>query len=69
MTKNFSTDPAKIYQFPIKNMSEPSSRGARTDAGENLHSNLAVVCVPKVTFGNAWYHEEAVQEAKAVSKT
>jgi hypothetical protein len=69
MTKTFHAGPAKIYQFPVKTRSDIAARSGETKVSETLLTpNLAPVRVAKMTFGSAWYHEEAIQEAKAARK-
>jgi Protein of unknown function (DUF2735) len=69
MTKSFYAGSAKIYQFPAKMHPDLSSRSEGTKTSEILRMpNLAPVRAGKTSFGSAWYHEEAIQEAKAASK-
>jgi len=69
MTKNFLSESAKIYQFPVKNCSFTSSDGKETKTNDTLQSpKLAPVHRPGMIFGSAWYHEEAVQDAKTPGK-
>jgi Protein of unknown function (DUF2735) len=69
MTKSFYAGSAKIYQFPAKMRPDLRNRTEETKASEILRMpNLAPVRAGKTAFGSAWYHEEAIQEAKAASK-
>jgi hypothetical protein len=58
MTASSYRESAKIYQFP--------TGGRRDEAKPAAH--LAASRVAMVASGSAWYHEEAVQEAKRAPK-
>ena len=56
MTTNSHSGSATIYAFPARGRCAP---GGRRDDSEKLAS----APIAKVVIGDAWYHEEAVQEA------
>jgi hypothetical protein len=69
MTKSFYAGSAKIYQFPTRVHPDLGGRSGESKASGNLPAaNLAPVRIANVAFGSAWYHEEAVEEAKGASK-
>jgi hypothetical protein len=69
MPKNFYAEPAKIYQFPLRDRPDGGGRAGETQATESvIVQNLRPVRFGKMIFGGAWYHEEAIQEAKAPGK-
>lgn len=59
MTTNSQLGSAKIYKFPARGRFAPEdNRGASiTDA------NLTSPRTAQAVIGDAWYHEEAIQEA------
>jgi hypothetical protein len=69
MTRNDYAGSAKIYQFPARLRLNLGRRSEETKASEYIPApNLAPVRAAKTAFGSAWYHEEAIEEAKAASK-
>jgi hypothetical protein len=50
---------AKIYQFPVRGRFAAAERSTATQAAMPLRR---VVC------GEAWYHEEAIQEAERAGR-
>ncbi|HEX3441580.1 MAG TPA: DUF2735 domain-containing protein [Pseudolabrys sp.] len=56
MTTNSHSGSATIYAFPARGRFAP---GGRRDNSEKLVSPR----MTKVVIGEAWYHEEAIQEA------
>jgi len=54
---------AKIYQFPLRGRFV----GQRPGAHEAMPAPADPQAVP-TTFGEAWYHEEAIREAEQLRK-
>ena len=65
MNTNVHHGPAKIYQFPTRSR---SAAGGHRDEPK-ASARPATLDVPAASVGDAWYHEEAVQEAARARKT
>jgi hypothetical protein len=65
MTENLHRQSAKIYEFP---------RGGRASLhGHRLVKQAAAIVpvgrrVSRIEFGDAWYHEAAIQEAEGMRR-
>lgn len=60
MTTNSQRESAKIYTFPAR---------GRFAAGSEEAKSAASRTIPRVTAcGSAWYHEEAIKDAKRDEK-
>ncbi len=65
MTTSINRGPAKIYQFPVKTRSDIRNHSEATKEVTNLIPlKLAPARIAQTSFGGAWYHEEAIQEAR-----
>jgi hypothetical protein len=62
MTKISNRGSAKIYKFPARGRAALS--GDR-EAVKPTQASSASVRVPKIEFGNAWYHDAAMEAEKA----
>jgi uncharacterized protein DUF2735 len=59
MTTNSDRGSAKIYEFPARGRFAASGhRNDRESAANSGEPRIA-----NVSFGDAWYHEEAIREA------
>jgi hypothetical protein len=63
MTTNSFGGSAKILQFPAR-VRPPGGHGEAARPDENLTSPFA-----RMASGGAWYHEEAIQAARADERT
>jgi hypothetical protein len=64
MTTSSHRGSAKIYEFPARGRFAASDhRNESESAANDGEPKLA-----DVSFGGAWYHEEAIQEARQSSK-
>ena len=63
MSTVISGESAKIYQFPLRGRFV----GQRRDASEAAPAPAYAQAVP-TTYGEAWYHEEAIREAEQSRK-
>ena len=63
MSTVISGESAKIYQFPLRGR----FAGQRRDGSEAAPTPAYAQVVP-TTYGEAWYHEEAIREAEQLRK-
>lgn len=63
MSTNWNGETAKVLQFPEGGRRGLAGRRATARAIEELEAAL-----PKVSFGDGWYHEAAMQEAAGAGK-
>jgi Protein of unknown function (DUF2735) len=62
MTSNESRTSAEIYQFPARGR---FAAGGRFDVKK---AATLLPCAAEIVLGNAWYHDEAVQDADRTRK-
>jgi hypothetical protein len=60
MTTNFPGESAKIFQFPARGRFAAADSRDQSESAKNLMSPR----VAKITFGGAWYHDAAIQDAE-----
>ena len=70
MTSDFHQGSAKIYQFPTRVRSPAGSNRDDTKRASNVTSLVPSLPlrVANASFGDAWYHEEAMREAELPRK-
>jgi hypothetical protein len=68
MTTSLNRGSAKIYQFPARVRSALGSQRDDAKSGENAAAPNLPSRFPSASFGGAWYHEEAVQDAERAGK-
>ncbi len=64
MRTSWNGESAKILQFPRGGRRNLETNRANAKAMEELEA----LRLPKISFGDAWYHEAAMQEAERVSR-
>ena len=60
MTANICRGSAKIFEFPARGR---FAAGGRLEGNKPV-ANFASPPVAQIVFGDAWYHDEAVQDAE-----
>jgi hypothetical protein len=64
MNNSLNQGSAKIYQFPVGGRAALGVRCDETKASADLASRVS-----ETAFGDAWYHEAAIEDSKPVRES